>query len=72
MYHICVHDNFEYALKTKLNWSKNVQEERCPFADCFGKYEPRLLCAYQFGILVGKEFEIEAKRNGFAIWFFFF
>lgn len=26
--HICVHDNFENALKTKLNWSKNVQDER--------------------------------------------
>jgi hypothetical protein len=26
--HIRVHDNFENALKTRLNWSKNVQDER--------------------------------------------
>jgi hypothetical protein len=26
--HICTHDNFENALKTRLNWSKNVQDER--------------------------------------------
>ena len=28
MDHIQVHDNFENALKTPLNWSKNVQDER--------------------------------------------
>ena len=28
MEHIRVHDNFENALKTRLNWSKNVQDER--------------------------------------------
>jgi hypothetical protein len=26
--HIRIHDNFENALKTRLNWSKNVQDER--------------------------------------------
>ena len=28
MEHICVHDHLENALKTRLNWSKNVQDER--------------------------------------------
>jgi hypothetical protein len=28
MEHIRVHDNFENALKTQLNWSKNIQDER--------------------------------------------
>ncbi len=28
MDHIQVHDNFDNALKTQLNWSQNVQDER--------------------------------------------
>ena len=26
--HLCVHDSFSNCLKTKLNWSKNVGDER--------------------------------------------
>ena len=33
--HIQVHNNFPHALKTQLNWSKDVQDKtRCAMADC--------------------------------------
>jgi hypothetical protein len=28
MEHLRAHDNFDFALKCRLNWSKNVEEER--------------------------------------------
>jgi hypothetical protein len=50
MEHIRTHDNFENALKTQRNWSKNVQDERdAPMADCTCKYEPCILRYNQLG-----------------------
>ena len=39
--HLRVHDNFAFAMKTKLNWSKNVQEERdAPWQIVLGAMDP--------------------------------
>jgi hypothetical protein len=39
--HIRVHDNFPHALKTRLNWSKNVQDERdAPWQIVLGALNP--------------------------------
>lgn len=39
--HIRVHDNFENALKTRLNWSKNVNDERdAPWQIVLGSMDP--------------------------------
>jgi hypothetical protein len=46
MDHIRVHDNFENALKTKLNWSKNVQDERdAPWQIVLGTMNP-VFCVF--------------------------
>ncbi|KAI2497781.1 hypothetical protein MHU86_16723 [Fragilaria crotonensis] len=46
MDHIRVHDNFENALKTRLNWSKNVQDEcDAPWQIVLGSMNP-VFCVY--------------------------
>jgi hypothetical protein len=45
MDHLRVHDSFSFALKARLNWSKNVQEERdAPWQLVIGSMDP-LYCA---------------------------
>ena len=35
--HVCVHDKFSHSLKVRLNWSKNVNDERdAPFQIVLG------------------------------------
>ena len=46
--HIRVHDKFAHALKARLNWSKNVQDERdAPFQIVLGSLDPMycVLCS---------------------------
>ena len=44
--HVRVHDNFENALKTRLNWSKNVQDERdAPWQVVLGSMNAVFVCS---------------------------
>jgi hypothetical protein len=51
MDHIREHDNFEDALKTKLNWSKNVQNERdVPWQIVLGSMNPVFCVLISLGL----------------------
>jgi hypothetical protein len=64
MEHIRVHDNFENALKTRLNWSKNVQDERdAPWQIVMGSMNP-VFCVL---ISLGLWLELNLRLNPSAI-----
>jgi hypothetical protein len=64
MEHICVHDNFENALKTQLNWSKNVQDKsNLPFQIVMGSMNP-VFCVL---ISLGLWLELNLRLNPSAI-----
>jgi hypothetical protein len=71
--HIRVHDNFPHALKTRLNWSKNVQDKRdVPWQIVLGALNPFycVLCSLsQF--VVGDKHQDAPASNGFSICFLF-
>jgi hypothetical protein len=52
--HICVHDQFENALKTRLNWSKSIEDKRdAPWQIVLGnstRMNP-IFCVHQFGVV---------------------
>ena len=62
--HIRVHDNFSDALKTRLNWSKNVQDERdAPWQVILGCMNP-VFCVL---ISLGLWLEMNLQSNPSAI-----
>jgi hypothetical protein len=62
MDHIRVHDHFENAWKTRLNWSKIVQDEsHAPWQ--IVKYDPHFLCNQLSGVVAQIQLEIECNRN---------
>jgi hypothetical protein len=64
MDHIRVHDNFENALKTRLNWSKNVQDERdAPWQVILGSMNP-IFCNF---ISLGLWLEMNLRLNPSAV-----
>ena len=64
MDHICVHDHFENALKTRMNWSKNVQDERdASWQIVLGCMNP-IFCVIISGVVARIQREIEFNRNG--------
>jgi hypothetical protein len=64
MEHIRVHDNFDNALKTRLNWSKNVQDERdAPWQIVLGSINP-VYCVY---ISLGLWLELNLRSNASAM-----
>ena len=64
MDHIRVHDSFENALKTRLNWSKNVQDERdAPWQIVMGSMNP-VFCVL---ISLGLWLELNLRLNPGAI-----
>jgi hypothetical protein len=64
MDHIRVHDNFENALKTRLNWSKNVQDERdAPWQIVLGSMNP-IFCVF---ISLGLWLEFNLRSNATAM-----
>ena len=64
MDHICVHDNFENALKTRLNWSKNVNDERdAPWQIVLASMDP-VFCVY---ISLALWLETNLRTNALAI-----
>jgi hypothetical protein len=68
-----VHDNFENALKTQLNWSKNVQDERdAPWQVILGSMNPIFCNFISLGLMVGNEFAIEPICCCVAIFIFIF
>ena len=64
MDHIRVHNHFENALKTRLNWSKNVQDERdAPWQIVLGSMNP-IFCVL---ISLGLWLESNLRANATAI-----
>jgi hypothetical protein len=64
MDHIRVHDNFDNALKTRLNWSKNVQDERdAPWQVILGSMNP-VFCNF---ISLGLWLEMNLRLNPSAV-----
>jgi hypothetical protein len=62
--HIRVHDSFDNALKTRLNWSKNVRDERdAPWQVILGCMNP-VFCVF---ISLGLWLESNLKSNPSAI-----
>jgi hypothetical protein len=62
--HIRVHDSFENAFKTKLNWSKYVRDERdAPWQVILGSMNP-VFCVYNS---LGLWLETNLKLNPLAI-----
>ena len=62
--HIRVHDNFENALKTRLNWSKNVQDERdAPWQVVLGSMDA-MFCVF---ISLGLWLESNLKSSASAL-----
>ena len=62
--HVRVHDNFENALKTRLNWSKNVQDERdAPWQVVLGSMNA-VFCVF---ISLGLWLESNLKSNPSAV-----
>jgi len=62
--HIRVHDNFPNALKTHLNWSKNVQDERnAPWQVVLGSMN----AAFCVFVSLGLWLEVNLKSNPSAI-----
>jgi hypothetical protein len=69
--HIRVHDNFPHTLKTRLNWSKNVQDKRdAPWQIVMGALNPVYCVLCSLG-LCWLEINIAPASNGFAICFLF-
>jgi hypothetical protein len=67
--HIRVHDTFSNALKTRLNWSKNVDDEQdAPWQIVLGSLNPVycVLCSLALW-LAGNEFEVKSNSNEFFI-----
>jgi hypothetical protein len=57
---LCLHDRFDFLLKTKLNWSKNVNEERdAPWQAVVGSINP-IYCVH---ISVALWLEVSISRN---------
>ena len=62
--HIRVHDNFPNALKTHLNWSKNIQDERdAPWQVVLGSMN----AAFCVFVSLGLWLEVNLKSNPSAI-----
>ena len=62
--HIRVHDNFENTLKTRLNWSKNVQDEcDAPWQIVLASMDP-VFCVY---ISLGLWLESNLRSNASAM-----
>ena len=62
--HIRSHDNFDNALKTRLNWSKNVQDERdAPWQIVLASMNP-VFCVY---ISLGLWLEFNLQSNPTAV-----
>jgi len=62
MDHIRVHDNFENALKTRLNWSKNVHDERdAPWQIILGSMDPVLCVLISLGLWLEFHLQIQLR-----------
>jgi hypothetical protein len=65
MDHIRVHDNFENALKTRLNWSKNVHDERdAPWQIILGSMDPVFCVMISLGLW--PEFHLQSNPTAMA------
>jgi hypothetical protein len=68
MEHICQHNNFELALKTRLSCSKNVQDEcDAPWQIVMGSMNPVFCVLISWVFMVRIEFPIECKCNCITI-----
>jgi hypothetical protein len=69
MDHIQVHHNFDNALKTQLNWSKNVQDERdAPWQVILGSMNPMFCNFISLGLWL--EINLQSNPSPVAIWVF--
>ena len=63
--HIRVHDNFADALKTRLNWSKNVQDERdAPWQVILGCMNP-VFCVF-ISLCLWLEMKLQSNPSAIA------
>jgi hypothetical protein len=63
--HIRVHDNFPNALKTRLNWSKNVQDEcNAPWQVVLGSMNAAFCVFVSLGLLL--EVNLKSNPSAFA------
>jgi hypothetical protein len=71
MDHICVHNNFEHALKTNLTWSKNVQDERdAPWQIVLGSMNPVFCVRISLGFWL--ESNLRSTPSAMALPYIFF
>ena len=68
--HVRVHDSFPHALKTRLNWSKNVQDERdAPWQIVLGSISPVycVLCSLALWLELNIKLYPPPSRRDFAV-----